>query len=81
MHVLFYYPAEEAESAAGRAALVAALAGALGDRVTILHGRGPALVGNVAGDAGPYGAVIAGYHRLLGELTAMHFGQVREVAG
>jgi hypothetical protein len=77
--VLFGYPAQDAESATHRAAMVAALGKALGDRVKILHGRGPALVGTVAGKEGPYGAVMAGYHRLLGELTAMEFGQVREV--
>jgi hypothetical protein len=58
--------------------MVASLREAMGDRLKILHGRGAALVGSVAGKEGPYEAVIAGYHHLLGELVAMDFGQVRE---
>jgi hypothetical protein len=78
--VIFGYPAQDAESATHRAAMVAGVVEALGDRVKILHGRERALVGTVAGKEGPYGAVIAGYHRLLGELTAMEFGQVRQAS-
>jgi len=77
--VEFGYPTPDAEAAAHRAAMVASLGETLGDRVKILHGRGAALVGTVAGKEGPFGAVIAGYHQLLKELTAMKFGQVREV--
>jgi hypothetical protein len=75
----FGYPTPDAESAAHRAAMVASLRETLGDRLKILHGRAPALVGTVAGKEGPYGAVIAGYHKLLSELVAMAFGQEREV--
>ena len=77
--VEFGYPTPDAEAAAHRAAMAASLGEALGDRVKILHGRGAALIGTVAGKEGPFGAVLAGYHRLLKELTAMEFGQVREV--
>jgi hypothetical protein len=77
--VLFGYPAPDAEAAEHRAATVGSLRETLGDRLKILHGRGAALVGSVAGKEGPYGAVIAGYHHLLGELVAMDFGQVGEV--
>jgi hypothetical protein len=77
--IIFGYPTPDAESATHRAAMFASLVEALGDRVKILHGRRPALVGNIAGKEAPYGVVITGYHRLLGELTAMDFGQVREV--
>ena len=77
--VLFGYPAPDAEAESHRAAMVASLREAMGDRLKIQHGRGAALVGTVAGKEGPYGAVIAGFHHLLGELVAMDFGQVGEV--
>jgi hypothetical protein len=79
--VEFGYPTPDAEAAAHRAAMVASLGETLGDRVKILHGRGAALVGTVAGKEGPFGTVMAGYHRLLGELIALDFGQVRETGG
>jgi hypothetical protein len=73
------YATPDPEAGAHRAAMVASLREALGGRVKILHGRGAALVGTVAGKEGPVGAVMAGYHRLLAELAAMEFGRVREV--
>jgi hypothetical protein len=69
----------DAEATAHRRALASALADALGDRVKLVHGSGVALVGNVAGDAAAYGVVVRGFAGLLGALTALAFGEAREV--
>jgi hypothetical protein len=76
----FGVPHADPTAPAKRHDVVAALATSLGDRVRILHGRGPALVGTFAPKvAASYGSALRGFSALLKELTGLAPGEIRQV--